>query len=115
MRPMTDYDRDLNELLRDPEFAAGYLTAAIEEGDRDALLLAMRRVAQAMGGMSAVAERAHIKRENLYRALSRKGNPELRTFHNIIHGLGMKLAIVPDPAGFHLGGRPASREELHER
>ena len=74
---MTDYEKDLDELLKDPEFAAGYLTAA-------------------MGGMTAVAERAHIKRENLYRTLSRKGNPELRTFHNIIHGLGLKLAIVPD-------------------
>jgi probable addiction module antidote protein len=96
MHTMTDYEKDLNELLKDPEFAAGYLTAAIDEDDRDALLLAMRRVAQAMGGMAAVAERAHIKRENLYRTLSRKGNPELRTFHNIIHGLGLKLAIVPD-------------------
>jgi len=74
---MTDYEKDLDELLKDPEFAAGYLTAAIDEDDRDALLLAMRRVAQAMGGMTAVAERAHIKRENLYRTLGSGSNSPL--------------------------------------
>ena len=72
---MTDYEKDLDKLLKDPEFAAGYLTAAIDEDDRDALLLAIRRVAQAMGGMTAVAERAHIKRENPLPHPVQKGNP----------------------------------------
>ena len=96
MRPMTDYEQDLNEWLKDPDNASEYLTAAIEEGDRDVLLLSMRRVAQARGGMAAVAERSNLKRENLYRALSKGGNPELRTFYNILHGMGLKLAIVPE-------------------
>jgi len=94
MREMTDYEQDLEELLKDPEFAAGYLTAAIEENDRDALLLAMRRVAQARGGMAAVAERAKVKRENLYRMLSGKGNPQLSSLFCILHGLS--LAVVPE-------------------
>jgi probable addiction module antidote protein len=46
--------------------------------------------------MAAVAERSNLKRENLYRTLSKGGNPELRTFYNILHGMGLKLAIVPE-------------------
>lgn len=59
------------------------------------LLLSMRRVAQAKGGMATVAERSNLKRENLYRTLSKGGNPELRTFYNILHGMGLKLATRP--------------------
>ena len=93
---MTEYEQDLNEWLKDSCNAAEYLTAAVEEGDRDVLLLSMRRVAQARGGMATVAARSQLKRENLYRALSKGGNPELRTFYNILHGMGLKLAIVPE-------------------
>lgn len=96
MKQMTDYEQDLHEMLKEPDFAAGYLTAAIEENNRESLLIAMRRVAQARGGMATVAERANLKRENLYRALSKGGNPELRTLYNILHGMGLKLAIVPE-------------------
>ncbi len=95
MRPMTDYEADLNTLLKNPDFAAGYLNAAIEEGDKEAFLLAMRRVAQASGGMTEVAERAHVKRENLYRMLSKRGNPELASLFNILNGMGLKLIIQP--------------------
>jgi probable addiction module antidote protein len=98
MRELTDYEQDLDELLKDPEFAAGYLTAAIEENDRDVLLLAMRRVAQARGGMAAVAQHANVKRENLYRMLSGKGNPQLSSLLNILHGMGLSLAVVPEHA-----------------
>jgi DNA-binding phage protein len=38
----------------------------------------------------------HIKRENLYRALSKRGNPELRTLFNILHGMGLRLAVLPE-------------------
>jgi DNA-binding phage protein len=57
-----------------------------------------KRIAQAKGGMATVAERSNLKRENLYRTLSKGGNPELRTFYNILHGMGLKLAIVPETA-----------------
>ncbi len=45
-----DYKEHLLKELRDGEYAAGYLTAAREEGE-DVLLLAMRDVAQSHGGM----------------------------------------------------------------
>ena len=42
-------------------------------------------------GMSKIARKTGFQRENLYRALSAKGNPELATFLKVIHALGLKL------------------------
>jgi probable addiction module antidote protein len=72
------YQRDLIEVLKDPCEAATYLNAAIEEGDREVFLLALRNVAEANGGMGAVAAKANLSRESLYRMLSRRGNPEIK-------------------------------------
>lgn len=41
------YHEDLLERLRDPEYAAGYLNAVLEEGDEAAFQLALRDVAEA--------------------------------------------------------------------
>src|SRR5262245_50790080 len=71
--PSVDYKKHLLAELKDIEYAAGYLTAALEEGD-DVFLLALRDVAQARGGVSALAETARLNRENLYDMLSREGN-----------------------------------------
>lgn len=86
------------ELLRDdPAFADEYLQAAMEqaelEGGREALLSALRNVAEAQG-MAQVAERAGIQRESLYRALSPKGNPTLKTLVAILEAAGLRLAIT---------------------
>ena len=70
-------------LKADPDFANEYLAAALEEsalsGGQFALLAALRHIAEAQG-MTAVAARAGIPRESLYRALSSKGNPTIKTF-----------------------------------
>ena len=73
------HDAAVVELLKaDPDFANEYLAAALDEADEPggqaALLAALRHVAEAQG-MAAVAERAGIPRESLYRALGPKGNP----------------------------------------
>lgn len=64
------------KLLRDdPVFADEYLQAAMEqadeEGGREALLSALRHVAEAQG-MATVAERAGIQRENLFAPCRRR-------------------------------------------
>ncbi len=41
----TSYQEDLIEALKDSSEAAAYLIAAIEEGDRELFLLALRNVA----------------------------------------------------------------------
>ncbi len=96
MAHVTEYQKDLIEALKDPAEAAAYLNAALEDGDRETFLLALRNVAEPNGGMAAVAEKAQLNRESLYRTLSRRGNPEIRTFFNLLHGVGLRLNITPE-------------------
>lgn len=91
------HDETIIELLReDPAFADEYLATALEEADqlggRQALLAALRHIAEAQG-MSVVAERAGIKRESLYRALSPKGNPTIKTLLAVTNAAGLKLSV----------------------
>ena len=97
-RKTGNYHTEHIEWLKDPENAAGYLNAVIEEDDKDALLLALRNIAEAEGGMAAVAEKAHVKRESLYRMLSTGGNPALSNLLSILHGMGLKMTIQPEKA-----------------
>src|SRR3989344_7856046 len=96
MTKITTYQEDLIESLKDPKKAAEYLNAAIEDGDREAFLLALRNVAQAHGGMSAIAQKTHLKRESVYRMLSKKGNPEIKSIFNLLHAIGLKLTVEPE-------------------
>ena len=56
-------------------------------------LLALRTVAEAYGGLRAVATEAGITRESLYRALSPKGNPTLKTLLAVIRTVGLRLSV----------------------
>lgn len=87
------YSDGLNEELRDPEFAAEYLSAAAEEG-RAELLLALRQVARAFG-VAEVAKEAGRGRESLYKTLSEDGNPGLDTLLSILGALKLKLHFEP--------------------
>lgn len=94
---MRKFKEALHEDLKDPFEAKAYLEVALEnyEGDKDteAFLMALRDVADAQGGISKLAQRTHLNRQNLYRALSNRGNPKLETIGTILHGLGFKFSI----------------------
>jgi len=92
-RASTSYRQDLIESLKDPCEAAAYLNAAIEEGDREVFLLALRNVAEANGEMAAVAAKANLSRESLYRMLSKRGNPEIKSLFTLLHSMGLRLAV----------------------
>lgn len=85
--------------LKDPKEASAYLNVALEEykkdNDMEAFLLALRDVAEARGGISRLAQKTKLNRQNLYRALSDKGNPQLITLGNILNGLGFHFSIEP--------------------
>ena len=95
----TPYQKDLIEALKEPAEAAAYLNAAIEEGDREVFLLALRNVAEANGGMGAVAAKANLSRESLYRMLSKRGNPEIKSLFNLLHTMGLRLAVEAEEHG----------------
>jgi len=84
----------VQELRDDPEFAAEYLRAAMDESDEpQVLLIALRHVAEARGGIAKVAKAAGIERESLYRALSANGNPRFSTLVAVTKAIGMKLTV----------------------
>jgi probable addiction module antidote protein len=99
MREYRDFKDYHIEKLRDPEESRIYLDVALEEyqqdGDTEAFLLALRDVAEAQGGITKLAERTRLNRQNLYKALSSKGNPKLQTVETILHGLGFRLSVEP--------------------
>ena len=86
------YEDGLKEDLQDPEEAAAYLNAAIEDGSQAAFLLALRDVAEARG-VATVAHQAVLNRENAYRILSEKGNPQLASLMALLDVMGLRLAI----------------------
>lgn len=100
------YQEDLIEALKDPREAAAYLSAAIEDGDREVFLLALRNVAEAQGGMAALARKAHMNRESLYRMLSSRGNPEIRSILTLLNSMKLKVRIEPEKKAV----RPARRK-----
>ena len=83
--------------LSDPATAAAYINAAASDDDPGALLQALRNVAEAHGGMTKVAERAGLNRQQLYRTLSSEGNPELRSFARILNATGLQFIVTAKP------------------
>ena len=83
----------VRRIRQDPEFAAEYLKAALEDSDEPrVLLIALRHVAQARG-VAKIAKAAGIERESLYRALSARGNPRLSTLYAVAKAVGLKLTV----------------------
>jgi len=56
--------------------------------------LALRRVAEAQGGMSDLARRSDLNRRNLYAALSETGQPRLDTIGAVLQSLGLRFSIA---------------------
>jgi probable addiction module antidote protein len=94
---VSHHEQELAELRADKELAVEYLKAALEAlddpNDRAGGLLALRTVAEAYGGLGAVAAEAGISRESLYRALSPKGNPTLKTLLAVLKTVGLRLSV----------------------
>lgn len=93
---------EIQELRADREFAVEYLKVALEclenPEERAGGLLALRSIAEAYGGMAAVATQAGISRESLYRSLSPKGNPTLKTLVAVLKAVGLRLSVTQGPA-----------------
>ena len=76
-----------------PKLAEAYIQASIEAGDQAALLVALRTVAEARGGMSVIAGKTGLKRESVSRALSATGNPRLSSLTAILSAAGLQISV----------------------
>ncbi len=90
------HDDAMAELFRDdPETAAATLDAILADGDQGELLVALRQMTRGFGGVPAVARAAELNPTQLYRTLSEKGNPELRSLNAVLRAMGLRLAVQP--------------------
>ena len=61
MMKSRSHDAAMAELYRnDPAFALEVVNDILEDGTQAELLIALRQMAQAFGGLQAVAEQAHL-------------------------------------------------------
>jgi probable addiction module antidote protein len=84
----------VKKLRKNREFAIEYVKSAMEDTEEpQVLLIALRQVAEAYGGIAKVAKAAGIERESLYRALSPRGNPRLSTLFAVTKAMGLTLTV----------------------
>jgi len=100
---ISHHDAVVGELREDLELAYEYLKATLQNEDENedeaALRLGLLRLAQAYG-VQDLAEKAGMRRENLYRALRPKANPTVKTLTAILRALGLRLSVerIPERA-----------------
>lgn len=88
------HDEAMAEIFqRDPAYAVELLNAILADGDQAELLIALRQLTQAFGGVQQVAANAQLNATQLYRTLSEEGNPALSSLIAILHSMGLRLAV----------------------
>jgi probable addiction module antidote protein len=93
-RKHRDYEETLLEALKNPEEALAYLNAALIDEDQRVFLLALKDVLAAQGvNISAFAEESKLSRQNIYRMLSKKGNPRWQNLSSLINAMGLQVHL----------------------
>ncbi|MDH6269166.1 putative addiction module antidote protein [Rhizobium sp. SG_E_25_P2] len=94
------HDDAMSEMFREnPALAAETLDQIFADGDQAELMIALRQMTSAFGGVPVVAQAAELNATQLYRTLSAKGNPELRGLSAILKAMGLRLSVRPIDAG----------------
>ncbi len=78
---------------KNPSYALALLNSILEDGDQGELLIVLRQMAKAFGGVQSVAEKASLNPTQLYRTLSEGGNPALSSLTAILKAMGLRLAV----------------------
>lgn len=90
----TEFSKYLTQKLLDPELAAAYIVAAIEENDSDFLNQALANVVKAHG-VGDIAAKTGIARQAIYSMTSKKGNPTLQNVNKILNAIGLEITVKP--------------------
>ena len=78
---------------QDPAYAMELLNSILEDGEQGELLIVLRQMAKAFGGVHSIAEKANLNPTQLYRTLSEEGNPELKSLTAILKAMGLRLVV----------------------
>jgi probable addiction module antidote protein len=88
------HDESMAQLYREePELAVATLNAILQDGDQAELMVMLRQLAKAFGGLQSVADKAQLNPTQIYRTLSPDGNPALSSFTAILGAMNMRLAV----------------------
>lgn len=90
------HDDGMADIFRnDPELAVDFLNAVLADGSQAELLIAMRQLSKAFGGIAQIAKQTDLNQTQLYRTLSSNGNPTLGNLSSILKVMGLRLAVQP--------------------
>lgn len=93
----SNFNNDLNQSLKDPEYLEFYLNEVLEsyydDKNLDLLLHCLKPVIESQGTIKDFADKAKIRRTYLYRLFNCQVHPEFNTLINIFENLGLKIRL----------------------
>jgi len=95
MNERTFDDLIAESFRKDPAYAAELLDDILRDGDPGELMIMLRQLSKAFGGVGEVAKAANLNGKTLYRTLSAEGNPQVTTLIAILRTMGLRLAVQP--------------------
>lgn len=96
-KPTRPFHTTSQELLKDPKIAAEYLEDILADRNMELFTAALKDVADArLGGVSALSKKTDLNRQQLYKTLSKNGNPRLHTLSEVLHAVGLRVSVTPD-------------------
>lgn len=90
----SDFDEHLESDLRDPEIAAYFINAAVEEHDPSYFKVALGKVVR-IHGVTEISKMAKLNRESIYKMLGPDSNPGFENIIEILDACGLEIAVQP--------------------
>ena len=90
-----NFDTFLKKELKDPELAAEYLSAAVQDGQLQGFLIALKNIAEAHGGIGVLSRITNLNRQSMYKMFSDQGNPTVASLVTVLNAIGLDLSFRP--------------------
>lgn len=90
----SNFDEHLESDLKDPEMAAYFINAAVEEHDPSYLKVALGKVVR-IHGVTEISKMAKLNRESIYKMLGPDSNPGFENIIEILDACGLEIAVQP--------------------